>query len=83
MEPALQEVRVAVAPVEYEEDLPLTVVTHWDEWASRATAVCELIDQHLAYEAKGRILRDMRDFRPQHLCPEQRVQLATDLRVTL
>ncbi len=61
------------------EELPLPVVPDWDRQLRQATEVCRLIDRHLDYEARGRILRDPRDFRPQHLCPEQRVQLLSDL----
>jgi len=60
------------------EELPLKVVPDWDEQVDRANALCRLLDRHLDYEARGRILRDLKDFRPQHLCPEQRVQMVTD-----
>jgi hypothetical protein len=61
------------------EELPLRVVPDWDEQLKRATDVCRLIDRHLDYEARGRLLLDLDDFRPQHLCPEQRVQMVSDL----
>lgn len=61
------------------EDLPLKVVPDWDEQVRRATEVARLIDRHLDYEARGRLLLDLEDFRPQHLCPEQRVQMVSDL----
>ena len=61
------------------EDLPLKVAPDWDQQVSRAGVLCRLVDRHLNHEARGRILRDKRDFRPQHLCPEQRVQMVTDL----
>jgi len=60
------------------EDLPLRVVPDWDEQVRRATDACALIDKHLNYEARGRLLTDLNDFRPQHLCPEQRVQMISD-----
>jgi hypothetical protein len=63
---------------EIEEELPLKVVPDWDAQLARAEVVCRLIDRHLDYEARGRVLQDRRDFRPQHLCPEQRVQMTTD-----
>ncbi len=61
------------------EDLPLRVAPDWDVQAERAERLCRLIDRHLDYEARGRILRELRDFRPQHLCPEQRVQMVSDV----
>lgn len=60
------------------EDLPLRVVPDWDDQVKRATELCRLIDRHLDYEARGRLLLDLDDFRPQHLCPEQRVQMTSD-----
>ena len=59
--------------------LPLPVVPDWEEQAHKASEACRLIDRHLDYEARGRYLGDLGDFRPQHLCPEQRVQMVTDL----
>jgi hypothetical protein len=61
------------------EELPLRVVPDWDEQLRRANEVCRLIDRHLDYEARGRLLLELEDFRPQHLCPEQRVQMSSDL----
>lgn len=61
------------------QDLPLRVVPDWDEQAKQATEMCRLVDRHLDYEARGRLLLDLDDFRPQHLCPEQRVQMVSDL----
>lgn len=65
--------------VEEVEELPLKVVPDWDEQVKQATEVCRLIDRHLDYEARGRLLLELDDFRPQHLCPEQRVQMVSDL----
>lgn len=61
------------------EELPLRVVPDWDDQVKRANEVCRLIDRHLDYEARGRLLLDLDDFRPQHLCPEQRVQMLSDV----
>jgi hypothetical protein len=61
------------------EELPLRVVPDWDDQVKRATEACRLIDRHLDYEARGRLLLDLDDFRPQHLCPEQRVQMLSDV----
>lgn len=57
----------------------LRVVPNWNEQLQQADLVCKLVDQHLDYEAKSRLLEDSNDFRPEHLCPEQRVQLISDL----
>lgn len=64
------------------EQLPLRVVQDWDEQLARAEQVCRMIDRHLDFEARDRLLTDLDDFRPEHLCPEQRVQMAADLYVT-
>jgi hypothetical protein len=64
---------------EIDEDLPLKVAPDWDRRVEEAEEVCWLIDRHLDYEARGRVLQDRRDFRPAHLCPEQRVQMVSDL----
>lgn len=63
------------------EELPIGEVptSDWDQQAKRADEACRLIDRHLDYEARGRLLIDLDDFRPQHLCPEQRVQMTSDL----
>ncbi|MFN3650167.1 MAG: hypothetical protein ACK47B_11360 [Armatimonadota bacterium] len=67
----------AVTP-HVEEPLPITVVPDWEQQVQRAGELCRLVDRHLDYEARGRLLADLRDFRPQHLCPEQRVQMVSD-----
>lgn len=58
---------------------PLPEVPDWDEQVGKASKVCSLVDRHLDYEARGRLLQDPNDFRPRHLCPEQRVQMVSDL----
>jgi hypothetical protein len=60
-------------------ELPLREVPDWDAQVRRAAGACRLIDRHLEYEARGRYLTDALAFRPEHLCPEQRVQMLTDL----
>ena len=60
-------------------ELPLQVVPDWDAQVRRATMLCRLMDRHLEYEARCRGLADRRAFQPEHLCPEQRVQVITDL----
>jgi len=66
------------APQEVVEEIPLRVVPDWSEQVRRGTQLAKVIDRHLDYEARGRLLLTLDDFRPQHLCPEQRVQAITD-----
>jgi hypothetical protein len=74
-----REVMVETLPrIDEDVELPLRVAPDWDEQVKRATETCRLIDRHLDYEARGRLLLDLEDFRPQHLCPEQRVQMVSD-----
>lgn len=61
------------------DDFPLRVVPDWDEQVADAEEACRLIDRHLDHEARGRLLTRVTDFRPEHLCPEQRVAMVTDL----
>ena len=70
---------LAIPEEEVEEELPLRVVPDWDEQVRRADELSRVLDRHLDYEARGRLLLDPQDFRPQHLCPEQRVQCLTDM----
>jgi hypothetical protein len=65
--------------VEVEEELPLKVVPDWREQVEKGEHLARMLDRHLDYEARGRLLRNPYDFRPQHLCPEQRVQAITDM----
>ncbi|MFN3651270.1 MAG: hypothetical protein ACK47B_16970 [Armatimonadota bacterium] len=71
--------QLSLAPEIETPVLPLREVPDWDEQLGRALEACRLIDQHLDYEARGRLLTQLLDFRPQHLCPEQRVQMVSDL----
>lgn len=68
-------------PVEKSPEVlpPEVPAGEWDQQIQTANPVCRLIDRHLDYEARGRLLIDLRDYRPQHLCPEQRVQMISDL----
>jgi hypothetical protein len=69
------EVRPAVAPAEY----PLPVVPDWDELVKQASQMAKLIDRHLDYEERGRRLLPNDRLSPIGLCPEQRVNMVTDL----
>lgn len=66
---------------EVEELLPIPEVSpnEWGEQVVKANAMAELIDLHLDHEAKGRMLIDRQDFTPTFLCPEQRIQMVSDL----
>lgn len=61
------------------EALPLPTVPDWDTQVREGQKLARIIDGHLDYEARGRMLLDLDDFRPEHLCPEQREQMALDL----
>jgi len=60
-------------------DVPLRVVPDWQEQLRAATRVARLIDRHLDYEAYSRSVVEAELLSPRRLCPEQRVDLTTDL----
>ena len=72
------EIEIPASPA-VADGFPIPVVPDWDEQLRRADAVCRLIDRHLNYEAQGRCLRNPANLLPGFLCPEQRVQMLTDL----
>ena len=45
----------------------------------KAAEMAKLIDLHLDYERQSRIPLSMDELTPRRLCPEQRVDLVTDL----
>jgi hypothetical protein len=67
--------RPAVEPAEY----PLPVVPNWDELVKHSSQVAKLIDRHLDYEERGRRLLPNERLTPIGLCPEQRVNMVTDI----
>ena len=71
----------ALMPVPEQVELPLPVVPDWDVRVQRANRLMRLIDRHLDYEAYGRCLLEAEELTPMALCPEQRVNLLTDVRV--
>jgi len=71
------EVSPEVAPEPTE--LPLPVVPDWDQQVQRASRLARLIDRHLDYEAYGRCLLEAEELTPMALCPEQRVNMLTDV----
>jgi len=67
---------------EIEEPLPLIVVPDWDEQLRKANHLTRLIDRHLDYEEHGRRLLPNERLTPIGLCPEQRVNMLTDVLAT-
>jgi len=65
-----------VEPAEF----PLRVVPDWEARVQRATRLAGVIDRHLDYEAYGRCLLEAEELTPMALCPEQRVNMLTDVR---
>ena len=57
------------------DEMPLPVVSNWDEMVSTANRMTEVIDKHLDFESK----LQGRELRPVTLCREQRVSLVSDL----
>jgi len=72
-------VDAAPSPIPEPVDLPLPVVPDWDAWVKRADRMTTSIDRHLDYEAYGRCLLESEELTPIALCPEQRVNLLTDV----
>jgi hypothetical protein len=60
-------------------ELPLPVVPDWEVQVRAATRMARLIDRHLDYEAYSRSVIEAEQLTPRRLCPEQRVDLATDI----
>jgi hypothetical protein len=70
------------ATTEVEEPLPLIVVPDWDEQLKKASQLTRLIDRHLDYEEHGRRMLPNERLTPIGLCPEQRVNMVTDVLAT-
>jgi len=60
-------------------ELPLPVVPDWDAQLRAATRMARLIDRHLEYEAYSRSVVEAEQLSPRRLCPEQRMDLVTDI----
>lgn len=71
-----------VGTTEIEEPLPLIVVPDWDEQLRKASHLSKLIDRHLDYEEHGRRMLPNERLTPIGLCPEQRVNMLTDVLAT-
>jgi len=78
IDPTEPETRPVIEPAEY----PLPVVPEWDDLVKRASQMAKLIDRHLDYEERGRRLLPNERLMPIGLCPEQRVNMVTDLLAT-
>ena len=70
------------ATTEIEEPLPLIVVPDWDDQLRKASHLAKLIDRHLDYEEHGRRMLPNERLTPIGLCPEQRVNMLTDVLAT-
>jgi len=60
-------------------EIPLRVVPDWDDQVRQATRMARLIDRHLDFEAYSRTVVEAEHLSPRRLCPQQRVDLATDI----
>jgi hypothetical protein len=69
----------SVRPEEEVVPLPLRVVPDWEAQVEGATRLARLIDRHLDYEAYSRSVVEAEQLTPRRLCPEQRVDLVTDI----
>ena len=57
------------------DDFPIPIVPDWNEQVARANEMAEVIDRHLWWES---MLQKV-ELRPGTLCPEQKVNLVTDI----
>jgi len=71
------------APEPETVEVPLRVVPDWDDQLRVATRMARLIDRHLDYEAYSRSVVEAEQLTPRRLCPEQRVDLTTDIRAVV
>lgn len=75
--------RIGISPQEIDrmvelpdtDELPLPVVPDWDTLVSRSSEMAKVIDRHLDYES----IYQGHDLNPAGLCPQQRVNLVSDL----
>jgi len=75
--------RIGISPREIDrtiefpdtDDFPLPVVPDWDVLVERSSEMAKVIDRHLDYES----IYQGHDLDPMGLCPQQRVNLASDL----
>jgi len=75
--------RIGIAPEEIEmrvpllegDELPLSVVPDWDNMVTKSNEMAKVIDRHLDYES----IYQGHDLNPAGLCPQQRVNMVSDL----
>ena len=75
--------RIGISPQEIDrlvelpdtDELPLPVVPDWDTLVSKASEMVKVVDRHLDYES----IYQGHDLSPAGLCPQQRVNLVSDL----
>jgi len=75
----VDEVKIVTRPTVEPADFPLPVVPDWDELVKQSSQIAKLIDRHLDYEERGRRLLPNERLMPIGLCPEQRVNMTTDI----
>lgn len=64
-------------PAQETTEFPLPVAEDWENIVRKADKAADVIDRHLDFESK----LQGRELRPNTLCPEQKVSLASDLTV--
>jgi hypothetical protein len=74
-----REIELARPEVLEPAELPLRVAPDWDEMVRQSTLMTRLIDRHLDYEERGRRMLANERLSPIGLCPEQRVNMVTDV----
>ena len=57
------------------DELPLPVVPDWDVLVAKSREMAKVIDRHLDYES----IYQGHDLSPAGLCPQQRVNMVSDL----
>jgi len=75
--------RIGISPQEIDrmielpdtDELPLPVVPDWDTLVAKSNEMAKVIDRHLDYES----IYQCHDLNPIGLCPQQRVNLVSDL----
>jgi hypothetical protein len=75
----VDEIRTGMQPVVEPAEFPIPVVPDWDELVKQSSQMAKLIDRHLDYEERGRRLLPNERLTPIGLCPEQRVNMITDI----
>ncbi|MHB0999424.1 MAG: hypothetical protein ACYC27_09280 [Armatimonadota bacterium] len=79
--------RISISPQEVDrlielpdtDELPLPVVPDWDLLVSKSAEMAKVIDRHLDYES----IYQGHDLNPAGLCPQQRVNMVSDLTVVV